>query len=168
MHGEMLVDLKNVLYVPDLADNLLSVHAMTMNGASVMFTLESCKTSAVGKVLCVGQKYERLFGIKVVLPDRVCVAQIKPLDNYSLQLWHKRMGHISKDSVCKLQEVAEGITPVKKVDNYCVSCAEGKQHQNLFSSSLSHSIVHSDVLGPFEVNSIGGSRNASVFINDKS
>ena len=172
-HGEMLVDLKNVLYVPDLADNLLSVHAMTMNGASVMFTKESCKISAVGKVLGVGKKYERLFGIKVVLPDRVCVAQIKSLDNYSLQLWHKRMGHKSKDSVCKLQEVAEGITPVKKVDNNCVSYAQGKQHRNPFSSSLSHSkeilqIVHSDVLGPFEVNSIGGSRYACVFINDKS
>ena len=58
----MLVDLKNVLYVPDLADNLLSVHAMTMNGASVMFTKESCKISAVGKVLGVGQSMSGFLG----------------------------------------------------------------------------------------------------------
>eukprot|EP00795_Rhopilema_esculentum_P006130 gene6130-11520_t len=106
-HGEMLVDLQNVLCVPDLTDNLLSVHSMTMHGASVTFTKGTCKIVADGKVLGVGQKYEQLFGVKVVLPNRVCVAEVKPLDDYSLQLWHQRMGHISKDSISKLQDVAE-------------------------------------------------------------
>ena len=41
--GEMLVDLMNVLYVPDLGDNLLSVHSMTMHGANVIFSKVVCK-----------------------------------------------------------------------------------------------------------------------------
>ena len=43
---EMLVDLMNVLYVPDLGDNLLSVHSTTMHGANVIFSKGVCKISA--------------------------------------------------------------------------------------------------------------------------
>jgi len=35
--GEMIVNLMNVLFVPDLGGNLLSVHSMTMHGANVIF-----------------------------------------------------------------------------------------------------------------------------------
>ena len=145
---------------------------MTMHGASVTFTEGTCKIVADGKVLGAGQKYEQPFGVKVVLPNRVCVAGVKPLDDYSLQLWHQRMGHISKDSISKLQDVAEGVNPIKKV-SHCVSCAQGKQHRNPFLSSSSHSeeileIVHSDIMGPFEVDSNGGSRYVCTFIDDKS
>ena len=158
--GEMLVDLMNVLYVPDLGDNLLSVHSMTMHGANVIFSKGVCKISARGKILGIGQKHERLFGIKVVFPDHVCVAQVKPLDDYSLELWHERMGHINKDSISKLQKVVEGISTIKKV-NHCLSCAKGKQQRKPFNSRSSHSedildIVHIDVMGPFEIESIGG------------
>ena len=170
--GEMLVDLVNVLYVPDLGDNLLSVHSMTMHGANVIFSKGVCKISARGKILGIGQKHERLFGIKVVFPDHVCVAQVKPLDDYSLELWHERMGHINKDSISKLQKVVEGISTIKKV-NHCLSCAKGKQHRKPFNLRSSHSedildIVHTDLMGPFEIESIGGSYYICTFIDDKS
>ena len=170
--GEVLVNLEKVLCVPDLADNLLSVNSMTMHGASVSFNHGTCKISAGNKVLGVGHKYERLYGIKVVLPEAVCVTKAKPLDEYSLDLWHRRLGHINKSSVRKLQDVAEGITPIKKVSP-CIGCAEGKQHRQSFPSSSSQAceileIIHSDVVGPFEVDSIGGSRYLCTFIDDKS
>ena len=110
---------------------------MTMHGASVTFTEETCKIVADGKVLGAGQKYEQPFEVKVVLPNRVCVAGVKPLDDYSLLLWHQRMGHISKDSISKLQDVAECVNPIKKV-SHCVSCAQGEKHRNPFPSSSSY------------------------------
>ena len=117
------------------------------------FTKGTCKIVADGKVLGAGQKYEQLFGVKVVLPNRVCLAEVKPLDDYYLQLWHQRMGHISKDSISNLQDLAEGVNPIKKV-SHCVSCAQGKQRRNPFPSSSSHpeeisKIVHSYIMGPF-------------------
>jgi len=127
--GEMIVNLMNVLFVPDLGGNLLSVHSMTMQGANVIFSKGVCKISANGKILGIGQKYERLFGIKVVFPDHVCIAQAKPLDDYSLELWHERMGHINKNSISTLQKVVEGISTIKKV-NHCLSCAKGKQQRD--------------------------------------
>ena len=170
--GEMLVNLMNVLYVPDLGDNLLSVHSMTMHGANVIFSKGVCKISANGKILGIGQKYERLFGIKAVFPDHVCIAQAKPLDDYSLELWHDRMGHINKNSISTLQKVVEGINTIKRV-NHCLSCAKGKQQREPFKSRSSHSedildIVHTDVMEPFEIESIGGSRYICTFIDDKS
>eukprot|EP00795_Rhopilema_esculentum_P004254 gene4254-20448_t len=49
----MLVDLQNVLCVPDLTYNLLSVHSMTIHGASLTFTEKTCKIVAEGKVVVV-------------------------------------------------------------------------------------------------------------------
>ena len=71
-------------------------------------------------------------------PDRVCIAQAKPLDDYSLELWHKRMVHINKNSISTLQKVAEGISTIKKF-NHCLSCAKGKQQREPFKSRSSHS-----------------------------
>ena len=157
-------------------DNLSfnNVKALLLNeaGANVIFSKGVCKISANGKILGIGQKYERLFGIKVVFPDHVCIAQAKPLDDYSLELWHERMGHINKNSISTLQKVVEGISTIKKV-NHCLSCAKGKQQREPFESRSSHSedildIVHTDVMGPFEIESIGGSHYICTFIDDKS
>ena len=102
-------------------------------------------------MLGVGEKFERLFRIKLILPSRVCQAKVKPLDDYSITTWHKHMGHIRKSNISKLQEVAEGMIPIEKVDHR-VSYFQG----NSFSPSSSRSkdileAIHSDVMGPFEV-----------------
>ena len=55
-----------------------------------------------------------------MFPDHICVAQVKPLGDYSLELWHERMGHI----ISILQKVVEGISTIIKV-NHCLSCAKG-------------------------------------------
>ena len=177
--GQVLVDLEKVLCVPDIADNLLSVHSMTMHGASVVFNGETCNINAGNKVLGVGHKYQRLYGVKVLFPARVCVSCMcvarvcisKSLDDYSMTLWHRRLGHISQNNIVKLQSVAEGIANIKKASP-CMSCAQGKQHRDPFPQSYSHAsdlleVVHSDVMA-FEVNSIGGSRYICTFIDDKS
>ena len=104
-----------------------------------------------------------------MFPDHVFIAQAKPLDDYSLELWHERMGHINKKSISTLQKVVEDISTIKKV-NHC--CAKGKLQREPFKSRSSHSedifdIVHTDVMGPFEIESIGGSHYICKFIDDK-
>ena len=49
--GEMPVNLMNVLCVPDLGDNLLSVHSMTMHGANVIFPKEFARYQQMARSL---------------------------------------------------------------------------------------------------------------------
>ena len=58
--SQVLIDLEKVLCVPDIADDWLSVHLMTMHTANVIFNSGTCKISAGNKVLGVGHRYEQL------------------------------------------------------------------------------------------------------------
>lgn len=166
--GDILL---RVLCVPDIADDLLSVHSLTMHGISVIFNGGTCNISAGNKVIGVGHKYQRLYRVTVIFPARVCVTETESLDDFSMKLWHRCLGRIGQNNIVELQSVAEGISNIKK-GSPCVSCAQGKQHRDPFPQSYSHlsdllEVVHSHMMA-FEVNSIGGSRSICTFIDDKS
>ena len=53
--------------------------------------------------------------VKVHFPGCVCIIEAKSLDEYFLHLWHRPLGHRSKNNVLKIQSVAEGITSIERV-----------------------------------------------------
>lgn len=59
------VKLKNVLYVPGLKANLVSVNAMSMNGFDVMFKKDECYVMKDSKVLVVGKKSGKLYKLNI-------------------------------------------------------------------------------------------------------
>ena len=54
------IALYDVLYLPDLRRNLLSVHAMTNRGATVEFQANICEISRNSKVLGIGEMTGKL------------------------------------------------------------------------------------------------------------
>ena len=94
-----------------------------------------------------------------------------------VDLWHQRLGHLNGQQLGTIVEkgLASGVkmSTTSKL-SVCEGCMEGKMQCKLFKS-LSYlrskkklELIHSDVCGPLQVESIGGSRHFVTFIDDYS
>ena len=62
------IALKEVLYLPDLKKNLLSVQAMAKLDASIQFDGTECKIMRNSKLLATGKIHEKLYMLTII-PD---------------------------------------------------------------------------------------------------
>ncbi|MGS7221165.1 DDE-type integrase/transposase/recombinase, partial [Micrococcus luteus] len=95
--------------------------------------------------------------------------------NDESQLWHRRLGHSNFRNMNRLVtgNHAVGI-PSKKFSttDLCPTCLKGKQHRMSFKSKLENSIskplqmLHMDLFGPTNVQSIGKKSYCFVIIDD--
>ena len=96
------------------------------------------------------------------------------LNESSADLWHKRLGHISKERILRLIK-SEVLPQLDFTDwnNTCVDCIKGKQtkhvsKQDAIRSSGLLDLIHAAICGPFDVPSWGGERYFITFIDDYS
>lgn len=167
------VTVSDVLCIPSLTTNLLSVSQLIENGNSVIFKENSCyiynqQKDLVGEAELVEGVY-RLYTKTEQLLAATAVA--------SSVIWHRRLGHINSTSLTKMKNGAvEGISypEVANIDKAsCTICCEGKQARLPFQQSLSKTenvleVIHADVCGPMETLSIGRSRYYVLFVDDYS
>ena len=92
-----------------------------------------------------------------------------------MKLWHERFGIVNVQLLKKAasSETVLGMGNVAYEKFNGESCADGKQHKTSFPKSVNQSsellqVVHSDVCGSMETDSLGGSRCFVTFIDDKS
>ena len=157
------LEFHDVLHVPDLRSNLLSVlHLSQHKDYTVSIRKNSMSFSRNNTVLftaSVSNNCARLNGQIVAISEYARLVSTCPLDS---SLWHRRFCHLNKGDVHKLLSGAlvSGITVKLKSDSMdpiCESCLAGKQHrvavpklaQNRASKLLQ--LVHSDVHGPLSV-----------------
>ena len=191
------VALHNVLYVPDLYGNLLSVPQITDRGAEVRFLPQSCSIySDSGKLVGVGTKHGRLFTITahVVHPHSVRVVMLPtlpeegdPVPNVALftqtssvatlDIWHRRLGHLSTDSVLQMacrnlvngMQISGGSPPQP-----CEPCLKGKQTRLEIQKSTKTCVDHilgrifTDICGKMPTRSPEGFEYFATWINDTS
>eukprot|EP00795_Rhopilema_esculentum_P011835 gene11835-2369_t len=92
------IALNEVLYLPDLGRNLLSVRALTNREATVEFESDKCKISHNSKVLGIGELRGKLYFLKQFSSE-----QANSAENFSnLDVWHCRYGHLGVDNLVKL------------------------------------------------------------------
>lgn len=78
-----------------------------------------------------------------------------------MNIWHRRLGHISDSNLIKVRNSTIGIkNPLTKTVN-CKDCAQGKQNRALFKEPETRAenvleIIHSEVCGPFAIKSKSG------------
>ncbi|CAH2099085.1 unnamed protein product [Euphydryas editha] len=160
---------QNVLYVPELATNLLSVSQIVNHGGLVKFNNKGC---------VIFNRHKKIVATATLI-NNMCrlnlynvQAYISDVDKQDFYLWHQRMGHLNFNDLKKIEENTNGVQLSKKEDNLtCVTCLEGKQTRLPFKSSHSRAIhlletVHSDICGPMETTSIGGAKYFITFIDD--
>lgn len=154
---------KNVLYVPELATNVLSVSQIIKTGGQVKFNGEGCVIlNKLNTVVATASLVNNMYRLSTAEAD-ACISDIDKQDAY---VWHQRMGHLNFPDLEKLNDCTEGAVFRKQVDVPCLTCLEGKQtrlpfnHEGTRATQLLE-LVHSDLCGPMETTSLGG---ASYFL----
>ena len=171
--------IENVLFVPELGQNLLSVHTIAHKGINVLFTDDQCefrkidtqKLCSTARVHKGCSQYE--LGGFVVKNQEVSIAEITS----DLELWHQRLGHVNQETIKTMssKDIIKDLHVEKdsKID-FCESCTLGKQTREQFPKTGGTraeellEIIHSDVCGPMPVRSLGGNRYFVTFIDDLS
>jgi hypothetical protein len=92
-----------------------------------------------------------------------------------VKLWHQRLGHLNLKGMKKImsKEAIKGLPKLKIVEgSICGECQVGKQVQ-MSHPMLQHQVtsrvlelLHMDLMGPMQVESIGGKRYAFVVVDD--
>ena len=135
---DTIIQLKNVVYVPKLAANLLSVTCMTEKGASVSFENGHC----------IIKQGNQTIQAKLTSGANYCLAACA-------KIWHQRLGHIHSDRVKHLK-VPHTMTEI------CEACMENKQTANKFKSKEYKyeplDLLYMDVVGPIHPETPAGQR----------
>ncbi|KAJ0174602.1 hypothetical protein K1T71_009710 [Dendrolimus kikuchii] len=163
--------INNVLFVPELKTNLFSVNCAMDTGYIMKTDGNKCKFYK-GKALRaianrVGNMYMMNVRYKSVYAN---VTQVKS----TLDEWHQKMAHqniqyvktVLQNNNIEVSEYVNGNT-----DNSCHGCLKGKIHRLPFKTSKSNTtriceVIHADLCGPMENNSIGGSRYFMILKDD--
>lgn len=161
----------NVLHVPKLTVNLLSVSRIVENGNTVTFKKSGCTIKNANDEIiaqCNAQNgvYKMLVG-----KNNNCLLTNKAESAYT---WHRRLGHVNFDTLKKMKNGAvEGINFNDNDDEIrnCETCARGKLARLPFNKSRSESkeilnLIHTDLVGPMEVESIGRAKYLITFVDD--
>lgn len=167
--SEFDITVKDVLCVPNLSTNLLSVSQLIQNGNKVCFEKDVCyirnrQNILIGKANLVNGVYRLNIKSGSLM---ACSATTMTSD-----IWHRRLGHInSKDLNAMRNGAVEGISYIDKAEinkSNCITCCEGKQARLPFSHKGKRcenvlEIVHADLCGPMEQASLGQARYFFAF-----
>lgn len=164
----MNADVNDVLFVPNLCANLLSVSQLVKRGNRIEFDPDGCKLyRSDGELIGTADLVDNMYKLK----QRRSHSFLSKSDEQDL--WHRRFGHVGqkKLSVLCSGNVVNGFG-LRKVDNtQCETCLQGKQTRLPFPDSKTKTssileLIHSDVCGPMRANSFGGSRYFLTFVDD--
>ena len=170
---------KGVLHLPDLSESLLSTMKMgDMGITTILAPKHADLIDASGKLITQATQERNLYRLRVevIRPEHACIAQSQAISKASLALWHRRLGHISEDTVQRMvgSNIAEGMIVDSDGMGVCSACQKGKQTQNPIphtthdQSSEILGRVFSDLCGPMETPSIEGYRYFVMFTDDYS
>lgn len=165
------LNLNEVLYVPNITKNLLSISKLAAdNNILVEFHANHCfvKDKMTGTVLVEGKLKEGLYQMTNVLPQSK--GNLKAFLSVK-ESWHRRLGHPSSRVLEEILKSCQIKVSPSDPFSFCEACQYEKSHLLPFNLSTSHAqepldLIHSDVWGPAPINSSSGFRFYVLFIDD--
>lgn len=155
----------DVLFVPDLDQNLLSLGQLLEHKYALNFDDHECciydKKNGRQLVMKIQMQANRSFPIKFNYSENQA---LKVNVNEDSWLWHKRYGHLNFHSLKVLQQrgMAYGLPRIEEKHEVCEGCALGKQHRQPFPKEAAWrakkilELIHTDICGPMKTTSHGG------------
>lgn len=170
-----IIPVKNVLLVEGASSNLLSVYDIQKTGYSVLFANDHCVVrNKTGDVIVDVAAHNNSWRIN----NTQSAGMVAHTDEgVELMTWHRRMGHLGYDGLMKLNDLVNGVVIKgdRSVLAKCVPCLLGKQSRQPFQraevvikSKKVLELIHTDVCGPMESDSVGGAKYFVTFIDDHS
>ena len=169
------LDLFQTLYVPTFSRNLVSLPKLDVAGFVFKFGSGSFSLFKNSKLIGSGILCDGLYKFKL---DNIFAETLMTLhhnggikrclvDENSAYLWHKRLGHISKERMQRLIK-NEILSNLDFTDlEVCIDCIKGKQTKHTKKGATRSTqlleIIHTDICGPFDAPSIGGEKYFITF-----
>ncbi|KAK3005577.1 hypothetical protein RJ639_016411 [Escallonia herrerae] len=163
------ITLCHVLYVPNLAVNLISVSCLATDAnCFVAFSNDICvlqdrtSKSPIG----LGKMHRGVFVFQPL--STATVASVSESESY--ELWHRRIGHPSSQPLIHLPTVSVVSPSLKTI---CYVCCRAKHSRTIFPDSTSRAmdifgLVHCDIWGPYRVSTIFGTKYFLTIVDDYS
>ncbi|KAK2404761.1 putative mitochondrial protein [Trifolium repens] len=163
--------INDVLLIPDLDQNLLSVAQLMKKGYSLSFKNNGCvimdsnDCEVVNVEMC-GNSFP------ISLNQVNQTALVSKHDDSAL--WHKRYGHFNMNALKFLQshDMVRDMPPINCIDDLCNACQLGKMHRKSFQSTNGTrarnklELVHTDLCGPMSIPSLSQNKYFILFIDD--
>ncbi|KAH9678563.1 hypothetical protein KPL71_025767 [Citrus sinensis] len=156
----------DVLYVPEINQNLLSVTQLLEKGYKVLFEDKNCvikdaKDKEVFKVQMKGKS----FALDLMKEEH---ASVHREDNITV-LWHKRLGHFYHITLLymKNNNLVKGLPELEEESPKCAACQYGKQTRIPFQQNKTWraiqrlQLIHTDVGGPMKTPSLNNSYSST-------
>ncbi|GJV51722.1 retrovirus-related pol polyprotein from transposon TNT 1-94 [Tanacetum coccineum] len=173
------ITIKRVYYVEGLNHNLFSVGQFCDADLEVAFRKSTCYIRDLkGNDLLTGSRGTDLYSITLQdtsTPNPICL--MAKASSSQAWLWHRRLSHLNFDTINLLlkYDIVTGLPKLKFVkDHLCSSCELGKAKRNSFHTKTTPSskrrlqLLHMDLCGPMQVESINGKKYVLVIVDDYS
>ena len=160
----------NVYLVDGLKANLIRIIQLCDEGLNVIFTKVDCKAlDERGDIKLQGiRSWNNCYMWNA---SNQCLVTVKS----QLDIWHRKLGHMSTHGLSKIVNtgVVRGIPKLEtSTELDCETCCKGKQvkvqHKQLSDIRTTRIIelVHMDLMGPVQTESISGKRYILVLVDD--
>jgi transposase InsO family protein len=170
-------DIHDVYYVPGLRHNLMSVGQMNEHGYKVIFEGSKCtildKPPSKKIIATIQMTKNRMFPLilRNLNLSQSYAQNVSSSDE--TWLWHLRYGHLPFSSLSILQKksMVKGFPIINEQKNSCESCILAKHQRDSFLDASYREkehleLVHTDLCGPMQTQSIGGRFYFLTFIDD--
>lgn len=163
-------NLKDVMLVEGLKTNLISISQLCDEGMSVKFNKEKCMVidQQQNKILEGRRSQDNCY---MITSGRTCCVTISG----TTDIWHQKLGHPSLRAMQKLMaaDAIRGMPKFKVTDDgLCKACLTDKHikqpHPKVkdINTTRCLELLHMDLMGPMQVESIGRRRYAFVCVDD--
>ena len=171
----------DVLHVPDLASNLLSLlHLACVKGYVINIESDCLRFYHSNQLHFTASVTPNNVGYldgQVIVPKQAESARFASTCPLDLTLWHRRCSHINFEDLKHMHShnLVSGmvIRSTSPPDPICEPCILGKQRRHNIPKTATRrtsllSLVHSDLKGPLPVQTLEGYRYWQTFVDDKS
>jgi hypothetical protein len=169
---------ENVLHVPKLSINIISVYQITQISKRVEFTSDSVTVLDMhdSSIIVVGEVDHKSWLYKFTKFIDYDSSFLLTHANDSSRVWHERFGHLNFRYMQQIskQGMVKGLADIQFFEGVCEGCILGKHPEEKFEkgkerrASSSLELVHNDLMGPFPHPSISKARYVLTFIDDYS
>ena len=138
-----IVDMKDVLHVPELTCGLFSLNQATRNGLGISFSGEDCHIYKGRKIIGSAPKVNNIYTLNVSQPTSKITMLIQEnlralatnvmYNEEAVELWHRRMGHLNEADLKRLVTMSNGIVLTQKphVKALCEACQKAKSKRKV-------------------------------------
>lgn len=188
-HQEIVVELKDVLYIPEIKINLLSGPKIYSHGIIIDGSTNTLRRKSDKSEVCTYKVFEGHMRIdtlptphsKNTESDDFNPSKSNVLLADSIDTWHRRLGHLSVDNIKKTAQITAGVEisstlpmalPRKETAKaICEPCVLGKSLRTQSRAAQKQCLhgfdkVHIDVVGPIDPTGFNGHQWAIMFTDD--